>query len=148
MNWGYKIALVFIGFVGLMVSLVIICFRQKDIHLVEEQYYEKEIAYQEQINIQQNTVTLVAPPTIKYIKENQAVTIHHPLLSTGAFPEGSILFFRPSDAAMDFVVPLFINEMGNQVIPIDHLEKGLWKVKMEWTTASKKFYLEEKLVLL
>src|SRR5690554_8200711 len=106
MNWGYKIALVFIGFVVLMVSLVIVCFRQKDIHLVEEQYYEKEIAYQEQINIQQNTATLIAPPTIKYIKENQAVTIHHPLLSEGACPEGSILFLRPSDAAMDFVVPL------------------------------------------
>lgn len=148
MNWGYKIALVFIGFVILMVSLVTICMRQKDIHLVEDQYYEKEIAYQQQIDIEQNTAALLEPPTIEYIKEDHAITVHHPLVAAGHLSEGSILFFRPSDAKQDFVVPLHINAQGDQVIPTGHLAKGLWKVKMEWTTASEKFYLEKKLVLL
>lgn len=145
MNWGYKIAIVFIGFVVLMVSMVTICFRQKDIHLVEKQYYEKEIAYQSQINIERNTATLENPPVIRYHQENQTVKVEYSPMQ--AIKEGSILFFRPSDASKDFTIAVNANK-GSQSIPVGHLQKGLWKVKMEWTDASRKFYLEEKVVVL
>lgn len=145
MNWGYKIAIVFIGFVVLMVSLVTICFQQKDIHLVEKQYYEREIAYQNQIDIETNTASLEQPPTIRYHHENQTVKVEY--THNQGIKEGSILFFRPSDAAKDFVVTVQARD-GSQTIPVGHLEKGFWRVKMEWTDASKKFYLEEKIVVL
>lgn len=145
MNWGYKIAILFIGFVVFMVGMVTICFRQNDIHLVEKQYYEKEIAYQNQINIETNTALLKNPPLIRYHHDSQTVSVEYPQ-STG-IEEGSILFFRPSDASKDFVVTVR-PEGGKQAIPVGHLQKGFWRVKMEWTDASKKFYLEEKIVVL
>lgn len=145
MNWGYKIAIVFGGFVLLIIGMVTLCMRQKDIHLVEKQYYEKEIAYQDQIDIEHNTASLENPPVIGYQEESQVVKVDYP--SGGNVQEGTILFFRPSDASKDFVVPIRAAD-GSQSIPVGHLQKGLWKVKMEWTDTSRKFYLEEKIVVL
>ena len=45
MNWGNKITLVFIGFVILVITMVIFSMKQ-EFHMVEENYYEEEIAYQ------------------------------------------------------------------------------------------------------
>ena len=145
MNWGFKIAIVFIGFVVLMVSMVTICFRQKDIHLVEKQYYEKEIAYQNQIDIETNTASLKHPPVIRYHSDNQTVKVEYP--SQNEIESGSILFFRPSDASKDFVINVSVDD-DSQTIPVGHIQKGLWRVKMEWTDTSGKFYLEEKIVVL
>lgn len=145
MNWGYKIAIVFIGFVVFIAGMVTICFRQKDIHLVEKQYYEKEIAYQDQIDIQTNTASLEHPPVIRYHPDNQTVKVEY--LQNSGIQNGSILFFRPSDASKDFVVNVNAAN-GSQTIPVGHLQKGLWRVKMEWVDTSRKFYLEEKIVVL
>ena len=50
MNWGNGILLLLLVFIGLMVTLVTICVRQDDIHLVTENYYAEEIKYQEHID--------------------------------------------------------------------------------------------------
>ena len=49
MDWGKGILLTIIAFVGFIMTLVVISVRQDDIHLVAENYYEKEIKYQDQI---------------------------------------------------------------------------------------------------
>ena len=43
MNWGKKIAIVYLSFVGFMGFLVWNCLQQDDIHLVSKDYYQKEI---------------------------------------------------------------------------------------------------------
>jgi len=147
MNWGYKISIVFAGFVALIITLVVISMTQKDIHLVTEKYYEKEIAYQDQIDIEQNTADLIEKPVIKYQKENQLVVFQYPEQFNQEKITGKILFYRPSNANKDFTVNVSSDQHSMQQILVGHLEKGLWKVKMEWTSGSDKYYLEEKLVL-
>ena len=49
MNWGTKITLSFIAFVGIIITMVVISMRQ-DISLVAKDYYVQEIAYQDQID--------------------------------------------------------------------------------------------------
>ena len=149
MNWGLKIGIVFVGFVVFMISMVIICMRQENIHLVTENYYEKEIAYQDQIDNETNTVALKNDvPEILYAKENGMVTVQYPAGFSDASITGSILFFRPSDAKQDFTVPLKADPLRQQKVSVADLEKGLWKIKMEWSAVGKKYYLEEKLVVL
>lgn len=148
MNWGFKIGIVFVSFVALMVSMVTICMRQKNIHLVTENYYEKEIAYQDQIDSETNTAALKAVPKIEYAKESGMLTVHYASMAPGDAPTGNILFFRPSDAKQDFSVPLKMDQLQQQKISVADLEKGLWKIKMEWAAVGKKYYLEERLVVL
>lgn len=149
MNWGFKIGIVFVGFVVFMISLVTICMQQKDIHLVTENYYEKEIAYQNQIDNETNTAALKDEvPEITYAKENGIVTVRYPAGFSDGRVTGNILFFRPSDAGKDFSVPLKADQSQQQNVSVADLEKGLWKIKMEWSTVGKKYYLEERLVVL
>jgi len=55
MNWEKKIAIVYLSFVGFMGFLVWKCLQQDDIHLVSKDYYQKEIAYQKDIDRMNNT---------------------------------------------------------------------------------------------
>ena len=147
MSWGSKIAVVFFGFVIFIIGMVTISMKQKDIHLVTEKYYEKEIAYQEQIDHQRNTLALKEVPLIAYIKDYGLVKFTYPDHFHSSSVSGTILFFRPSDARKDFTVPVKPDEHPQEV-SVTGLEKGLWKIKMEWTSADKTYYLEEKLVVL
>lgn len=148
MNWGHKITLVLVAFVLLIMSMVTICMKQKDIFLVSDKYYEKEIAYQQQIDIEKNTAALKEKPVMDYRKEDQKVTFTYPEDFKHADVSGNIVFFRPADATKDFTIPLKNDSINGQAVSVAHLDKGLWRVKMEWTSAEKTYYLEEKLVVL
>ena len=147
-SWGLKIAILFSAFVGLIITMVVISMNQKDIHLVTENYYEKEIAYQDQIDSERNTASLVSIPVVTYYKDNNKITIIYPEQFKVGPATGSIHFFRPSDANQDFILPINFNPDLEQSIPIGSLQKGLWKIKMEWTAGQQKYYMEERLVLL
>lgn len=148
MNWGYKIGILFASFVVLIIGLVTICVRQDDIFLVSEKYYEKEIAYQQQIDIEQNTAELKEKPSMAYKKEGQIVTFNYPEDFKDRKVSGTILFFRPSDATKDFSIPLKRDLDSQQSVSVASLEKGLWRVKMEMAADNKKYYFEERLVVL
>ena len=49
MNWGWKIALVYTLFALMTLGFVVLG-SMKKVNLVEKDYYEKEIKYQEQID--------------------------------------------------------------------------------------------------
>jgi hypothetical protein len=146
MNWGSKIAVVFSGFVLFIIGMVGICMKQDDIHLVTEKYYEKEIAYQEQIDIENNTLALQEKPYLEYATAKNIVTVFYPEAFKNSDIKGNILFFRPADAKKDFTVPVTTDNV-RQEISVADLDKGLWRIKMEWTSADKTYFLEERLVL-
>lgn len=122
--------------------------KQEDIHLVTEKYYEKEIAYQDQIDIETNTAGLKEVPLINYAQDNALVTVQYPSHFKSGNITGNILFFRPSDANQDFTVLLQADQAQQQKVSVANLDKGLWKIKMEWTSVGKKYYLEERLIVL
>jgi hypothetical protein len=145
MNWGKKIALVYLSFVAFMGFMVWKCLQQKDINLVSEDYYQKEIAYQTNIDQMNNTNQLSKELKFDYKSDNQTVTLDFPKESIGS--TGEINFYRPSDAKMDFAVKLDIANVENQSIPVSSLDRGLWVVKVSWNKDGKGYYKEEKMTL-
>src|SRR5690606_4368264 len=105
MNWGHGITIFFIGFVLFMVSLVVICMRQDNIHLVTQNYYEEEINYQQQIEKMANAEEL-GYQVFSYHADEMTVDLNLPV---GAV--GTLHLFRPSDARMD---QKFQVEMGQE----------------------------------
>jgi hypothetical protein len=144
MNWGYKIALVYGGFAAFMVSMVVLCVRQKDIHLVSPDYYKEEIAYQHQIDDLTNARQLKERMQCRYVAQQQLLQLHFP---ASADRTGEILFFRPSDARKDLKIAILTDTQGNQAIPVDRLDKGLWKVKIRWQASQKEYFEEQTLVI-
>ncbi len=145
MNWGTKIALIYAGFVAFSITMVVVCVKQNDIHLVSKEYYKEEIAYQDQIDKLQNAEQLRGQLGFQYIGEKQVVEFFFPQFLADA--TGEILFFRPSDARKDVKIPVRMDESGKQVVPVAQLDKGLWKVKIKWSANNKDFFSEQVLVI-
>lgn len=143
MNFGHKIAIVYTLFVVFIVSLVTFCVKQKDIFLVSSDYYKKEIAYQDEIDKYANARGLTRP--VKIVVSGEFLTFEFPEELQGA--SGEIHFYRPSDANLDFKVPVRIDPDHTQKVAVGRLVKGQWVVKMEWSKDGKNYLKEEKIIL-
>lgn len=141
MDWGKGILLTIIAFVGFILTLVIISVRQDDIHLVTENYYEKEIKYQDQIDRETSAAGLNREVLV-FDSQSKTVVLDLPV---GA--KGNLQLFRPSDARLDQELSLDILEEGKTTVPLEKLKAGYWKVQLTWTENGVDFYQEKKISL-
>ena len=139
-NWGTGILLTIILFFLAVVAFFIYS-ANLDINLVEENYYEKELAYQERIDRIKNTEKL--PEKIKINLADKTLTIAFPGIYKGKQPVGHVLFYRPSDQAKDFTVPLQLNDSALQVIDASRLDPGRYMIKIDWMMDGSGYYFEE-----
>jgi cell division septal protein FtsQ len=146
MNWGHKITFLYLSFVAVIITMVTICIKQDDLHLVSKNYYEEEIAYQNQIDKMKVAEMYATDLNISVLKSEGVALINYPDNFKNSLENGKLVFFRPSDANMDVTLPMVVGE-GEQKISVEKLEKGLWKVKMTGRTNGKDFYKEQAIVL-
>jgi len=138
MNWGNKVVLSFIAFVIIIVTMVVVSMKQ-DIFLVSEDYYDKEVKYQSQIDKMKLASSERATVTIS--KDSDKVQFDF-----SDVPEkGEILFFRPSDATKDFKVEVMKEK--RQSLLKDNLGKGYWKMKISWSANGNDYYTEKSIVI-
>lgn len=142
MNFGHKVTIAYTFFVVMMVSMVVLCIKNKDLFLVSTDYYKKEIAYQDEIDKYQNTSNLPSPVKVERAEGKVKLSFPEELIGS----EGEVYFYRPSNGNLDFKIPLEIRKSTVQSIPVEHLAKGLWVVKMEWSKDGKSYLREQKLV--
>lgn len=140
MNWGYKIALSYLAFMTLILSMVFMSF-QYDVNLVAKDYYKQEMAYQEEIDKISNTQKLYREPEFGFKAEGQFLSVFFPKAEV----EGVLTLYRPSDARQDQKFLLSPDEQGQQYIPIKSLKTGLWRIKLDWKSDGLAYYLEKKI---
>lgn len=139
MNWGKKIALLYLSFVVLIVAMVTMAMRQK-VDLVASDYYEQEIKYQEKINKIERTKMLSSQLTWK-IEKNQII-FEFPKEANGKIKSGYINFFRPSNAEMDQKTEFKNDTTSNQIIDTKKLNKGVYKMQIDWKAEDMEYYNE------
>lgn len=136
MNWGKSIVLAFVLFATFIGVLVTIIFRQ-DIALVTENYYEKELRYQEQIDRERNTSELPEKPSIQVA--DGALVVEYTGMTQ--ITSGELELFRPSDAKLDRKYVLS-PDATVQRIDLSGLPGGMYKARMRWTQNGKEYFLE------
>lgn len=141
MDWGKGIVLVLITFGILMGTLVTICVRQDDLHLVVQNYYEEEVKYQEHIDRVINT-HLLEHEILVFDSQLKIVDLHLPV---GA--KGTLHFFRPSDARLDKKMEVNITDSNANSIDVKELKAGYWKVKLTWSESGKDYYQEKNITI-
>lgn len=139
MDWGKGIILTLAAFAGIIISMVVICVRQDDIHLVTQNYYEEEIKYQDQIDKMINANQLEYE-ALAYDAQRRLIELHLP---KGA--KGTLHLFRPSDARLDQKLDFDIQDDESNAINLSELKPGYWKVKMTWVEDNTSYYLEKKI---
>ena len=143
-SWGTGIVLSFVVFMSSTLAVVIYLMNQK-VDLVTNDYYEKEIVYQEQIERIKRTNEISEKQIIKL--NGEFVSVNIPAAIKKEITTGVIHFYRPSDSIYDIKIPLIPDTAGVQIIPVRDLTKGLWMVKVNWKTNEEDFFTEKRIIL-
>lgn len=145
-NWGHKILLLYLLFM-IMIGILVYKSTNQKFDLVSEDYYDKAVKYQNQINEMQNTEALSDKPTYSFNKNENVVEIKFPDNFIYTQIKGTLFFFKPDNANLDFSVNIELNENNTQKIPANKLSRGNWKLKTNWTTNKTSFYQEENIYI-
>ncbi|WP_420581093.1 FixH family protein [Reichenbachiella sp.] len=144
MNWGKSIVLAFVLFAGVIITMVVISM-QHDVNLVAVNYYEEELAYEDQMNRIRNFESLPDKPIVK--RDGGQIVLSFPSEVADQMKNGEIHFFRPSDHKFDKKIKIKLDEQNSQVFPVSAFGSGLWKTKLHWNTENKEYFSEQKIVL-
>lgn len=144
MSWGYRVTILTLGFVSFMTFLVVGAFRQ-NFDLVTEDYYGKELKFQDQIEKQKNHQALEG--SVSCTIEKGEILLRFPSDHSGKKIEGEVLFFRPSDASEDRRVEINVPENNLQVIDGGQFINGLYKVQVDYKVGDKAYYFEDAIMI-
>ncbi|MCY7352421.1 MAG: FixH family protein [Cytophagaceae bacterium] len=141
MNWGKSIVLVFIVFAGFIGFMIYRMCRQR-VDLVRDDYYQTEIAYQQQINRLVNA-SQKKPLDMTYHADVQQIAFVLPT----TLHRGVIYFYRPSDRAQDFNLRIPDIHPARQVVSTAKLARGFWRVQLTWSDGQRDYYTEQDVYL-
>jgi len=143
-NWGFWIIVSLILFAVGTFVLVFISMNTK-VELVTDDYYEKELKYQQHIDIVKTTNALEGKVEFEFAEKQLTVTF--PAVEKPEQYSGTIYFFRPSDKTKDFITEVNIDSKYSQKISTERLLPGLWHVKISWKAGAQEYYYEQPVVL-
>ena len=143
-NWGVRIAVLYIGFIILVLAMVVFAMTKKS-ELVSDNYYAQELKFQEQIDKNNRTDELTEQVKIEY--SGSFISIKFPDTYNKKEISGVINFYRPSDDSKDFKLKIELDENGEQKIITAKLLKGFWKLKLNWTMSGKEYYKEAGVIM-
>jgi len=142
-NWGTGIFIVIVLIFSGVIAFFIYS-SNLDINLVESNYYEKELVYEQRISKMRNANSLDEKIRIEHAAEQ--IVFHYPDTVKISGIEGQIWFYRPSDETRDFTVPISVNDSLMQFVSKEYLIPGKYIIKIEWEMNGVPYYQEEILV--
>jgi len=143
-NWGTGIVIAFVIFMVGTLSTAVYLMNQ-DVNLVADDYYDQEINYQQHIDRMERTSQLEEKQIIYF--DGSTVKIIIPKVLVKKELSGEIYFYRPSDSNSDIKITFIPDTSGIQVIPVERLEKGYWRIKVSWLSNGKEYFSEDRILI-
>ena len=144
-NWGTGLVVGMLAFMTFILYLVITMSTNKKYShdLVTEEYYAKEIAYQNEIDAETNTYNLKEEIIGKKTTEGWLLTFPKELEPSKI--NGKVFLYRPSNQKLDFDFPIVLSGY-NLLIPDKHLIDGRWNITIEWDYENKSYLYKKSIV--
>lgn len=139
MSWGYRVIIILVVFVAGIISMVYIAMRQTN-EMVDANYYEQEIKYQQVIDGKKNLWALNDSVSIR--NNGSVVQIIFPEVSVTQIDSGSIRFMKLSGAKDDKIISMSKGKTNPYEIPLSHLKKGWYKMRIDWSNEGRPYYHE------
>lgn len=143
--WPWSLVAFFAVFISAVIGFGIFAVRQNN-DLVQPDYYEQEVRFQQQIDRVQRTQAFSQDVAVSFEPVTRSVRLSLPAAHAAKRPTGRIHFYRPSEAKLDFEVPVQLDAAGKQSVPGASLREGLWKVRVTWSVDGQEYYHDEALV--
>lgn len=131
-NWGTGIVISF----GLFMTFILyFVFKVQsdstyDNELVTEDYYQKELLVQGNIEKQQSANQL--ENKVVFQKTAEGIIVKFPSDFDYHKIKGNVSLYRPSNQKLDFEIPISLSS-SNLLIPNSNLVGGLWDISVDWT---------------
>lgn len=142
-GWGTGIVIAFAFFITFIMYFVLNMSINKkyDHDFVTEDYYKKELAFQNMMEKAKKTASEQMGVGIQ--SSEAGVTLTFPQKTTDAIV-GTVYFYRPSDQKRDFRIPLQIKD-NQMLVPMNVLSKGRWVVEVNYQFDSQDYISTEKI---
>ncbi|MBE0642464.1 MAG: FixH family protein [Bacteroidetes bacterium] len=144
--WAVGTTIVIAVFLVATITLVVII-SQQDYDLVTQNYYEKDLGYQKEIDTRQRTGALDEKPRLELDRTAKVCNVSFPSRADYSGISGEVVFYRISDANRDLRHPLSLTPEGRQYISVSGLQPGQWIAKLRWTEGGQEYYIEERIYL-
>lgn len=141
MNWGTAIFLVIVVFISGILTLVFKASGDQQ-QLVTDNYYEKELKYQEKIEGMHNVKML--SDTVLLSQDNNNILINFPAELKSNSIEALVHLYCAFDEKNDKQFRTNTSN-GMIILPMEQLIPGPYTVKMDWTSEGKVYYSENKI---
>jgi hypothetical protein len=141
-NWGTGILIFILLFLVAMAAFLIFASKQ-EFNLVEDDYYEKAVHYQKQIDKTRNAAGLSAK--IKISQDEKGIHLVFPDEFEEKPLSGKIHFYYPADKKFDYKTEIALDSLLKQSVPL--LKAGRYTVKIDWKSEDKEYYSEEVFVV-
>lgn len=144
-NWGTGIVIAFIAFISFIMYFVVNMNVNKkyDHDLVTEDYYKKELEFQNDIDKETNAKNLVE--NLKWQKTTEGLVITFPETLIKENITGKVFLYRPSNKQFDFETELSLSN-HNLLIPDKRLLDGRWNIKVDWQYNGKSYLYKKEII--
>lgn len=136
-NWGIGIALVYGIFAVAMVSAAVVASRNHDPGLVQKNYYDLDLNYQEHLEKKQNAAALTSMPQVRFNASSGVINLQFPAKTKAS---GTAKFYRSATTKDDFSVK--IEDANALEVPAAKLASGRWHIELDWEADGKKYFWE------
>ncbi len=144
LNWGTGIVIAIIAFIGFIMFMVttMITDSKYNHDLVTDRYYQKELKYQDNINAEQNVLTIKDAIVIQSNKKGLEILFSEEFQSE--FIKGQVFLYRPSDKTLDSEFPIVLKNHKLH-IPEKFLVGGRWNITVDFNYKGTPFLYHKKL---
>ena len=144
-NWGTGIVLAFVAFIAFILFFVIRMSTDSraDHDLVTKEYYQQELAYQEEIDAEQNARALDTELLIEKTADGLRITLPKALQNSNS--NGTMSLYRPSNKHLDFDLPIRLSKT-HLLIPDKRLLDGRWDIKIHIEHEGENYLFKERII--
>ena len=144
-NWGTGITIAIVAFMSFILYMVITMSTDKSYSydLVTENYYQKEVHFQGEINAEQNGIEFKDKVTIQ--RTIEGLKIEFPKELSPNEIKGKVFLYRPSNKQLDFEIPISISNTY-LLVPEKRLLDGRWNINLAFKYKDKDYLIKREIL--
>ena len=143
-SWGTGIVLAFVAFIIFILYFVVLAStkNQANHDLVTREYYKEELAYQQEIDAQQNALKYARNTTFTKTEEGLMITLPEEFNFDNT--QGIVSLYRPSNKQLDFDLPVSLSNT-HLLIPDKRLVDGRWDIRISWKDKDQNYLIKQSI---
>lgn len=138
LNWGHYIAIALGCF---MIFILTLLFTANDSGhaMVTEDYYEKELTFQNEIDAEKNANSLAEKPVLNLQANGMILSFPKDITPN----EGELYLMRNNNQTQDVRLPVKLNDKNQMLISSAKLVDGEYEMFLKWKSENKEYLVKK-----